>query len=89
MIEQAARSLVTIGVEPGDRVGILAPNRYEWLILQYATAAVGGVLVPVNPYGRRPEILHVLRNAGVRALLHAAEFRETDLSALVASVRED
>src|SRR3954469_10208113 len=45
----AARGLLARGVCAGDRVGIWAPNRYEWLIIQYATARIGAVLVTINP----------------------------------------
>src|SRR6185312_5790662 len=78
-----------LGVRPGDRVGLLAGSRYEWVVMQYATALAGGILVPLSPYGTVPEVRHVLRNAGVRALFHAARFRGTDLSSVVAAARAD
>jgi len=43
--EQVARGLLARGVRKGDRVGIWSPNRYEWVITQYATAAIGAILV--------------------------------------------
>src|SRR4051794_10670340 len=43
--DRAARALLALGVGRGDRVGIWAPNRYEWPVVQYATARVGAVLV--------------------------------------------
>src|SRR5258706_1179085 len=48
-VRQAARGLIARGVHKGDRVGIWAPNRYEWVVLQYATATVGAILVNINP----------------------------------------
>src|SRR2546421_10986436 len=47
--EEVARGLMARGVQKGDRVGIWAPNRYEWVIAQYATAATGAILVNINP----------------------------------------
>src|SRR5690349_20448903 len=44
-----ARALLDRGVGRGDRVGVWSPNRYEWVLLQYATARVGAVLVNINP----------------------------------------
>src|SRR2546430_1429081 len=44
-VEEAARGLLALGVEPRDRVGIWSPNRAEWAILQYATAKIGAILV--------------------------------------------
>src|SRR5262249_36076896 len=46
---QVARGLYALGVRPGDRVGIWSSNRYEWVVVQYATARLGAVLVNVNP----------------------------------------
>jgi fatty-acyl-CoA synthase len=87
--ERLAQALMATGVELGDRVGLLAPHRYEWLVLQYATALVGAILVPVNPQSTGSEVRHILRNAGVRVLLHAATLRNTDAAALVGAVRRD
>src|SRR5699024_1018892 len=51
-VDEAARACVAIGVRRGDRVGIWAPNRYEWTVTQFATAKVGAILVNINPaYG--------------------------------------
>ena len=48
-VEALAAGLVAAGVRKGDRVGIWAPNRWEWVILQYATADMGAILVNINP----------------------------------------
>src|SRR5579859_3055246 len=47
--ELIARGLMGRGVKAGDRVGIWSPNRYEWVLTQYATAAMGAILVNINP----------------------------------------
>jgi fatty-acyl-CoA synthase len=52
----AARGLLARGVRTGDRVGIWAPNRYEWLVIQYATARIGAVLVTINPAYKAAEL---------------------------------
>src|SRR4051812_14977164 len=49
LVGQAARALLARGVKTGDRVGIWSPNRYEWVVLQYATARIGAILVNINP----------------------------------------
>src|SRR5262249_1690426 len=46
---QMARELMGLGLAKGDRVGIWAPNRYEWVVVQYATARIGAILVNINP----------------------------------------
>src|SRR6516165_10349841 len=48
-VGRAARGLLSRGVRKGDRVGIWAPNRYEWVVIQYATARIGATLVNINP----------------------------------------
>ena len=54
--EVVARGLMARGVKKGDRVGIWSPNRYEWVIVQYATAAMGAILVNINPAYRTSEL---------------------------------
>ena len=76
-----ASGLLSLGLEPGDRVGIWAPNCAEWLIAQFATAKAGLVLVNINPAYRLSELEHVLRAVGCRALITAARFKTSDYMA--------
>jgi fatty-acyl-CoA synthase len=82
-----ARALLVRGVRKGDRVGIWSPNRHEWVILQYATARIGAILVNVNPAYRVHELEHVLRQAGVSTLVLAKRFRQADFVEMVREVR--
>jgi fatty-acyl-CoA synthase len=84
---RAARGLLARGVQKGDRVGIWSPNRYEWVIAQYATARIGAILVNVNPAYKAAELAHALLQSGTRVLLLARSFRETDYVALLEEVR--
>jgi fatty-acyl-CoA synthase len=74
-------------VEHGDRVGIWAPNCAEWVLVQYATAKVGAVLVNVNPAYRTHELAYALRQSGVRLLVSAPAFKTSDYVAMVEAVR--
>src|SRR5262245_15151339 len=47
--DRVARALLALGIRKGERVGIWSPNRFEWPVVQYATARVGVVLVNINP----------------------------------------
>jgi fatty-acyl-CoA synthase len=76
-VTAAARGLLALGVHKGDRVGIWAPNRWEWVVLQYAAARVGAILVNVNPAYKRAELEYVLTQSGVSVLFLAAGFRKT------------
>ncbi len=82
-VDQAARALIAHGVRKGDRVGIWAPNRFEWVVTQFATARVGAVLVTINPAYRAGELEHALRKAGVSLLVMARGFRGADYVAMV------
>ncbi|HTU32109.1 MAG TPA: AMP-binding protein, partial [Solirubrobacteraceae bacterium] len=48
-IDAIARGLIALGVQAGDRVGILADTRREWTLSSFAIGAAGGVIVPVYP----------------------------------------
>ncbi len=77
-VEQAARGLLALGIEAGDRVGIWSPNNAEWVTLQYATAKVGAILVNINPAYRTSELAYALGQSGVSTLVLAPRFRQAD-----------
>jgi fatty-acyl-CoA synthase len=85
---RCARGLIARGVRKGDRVGIWSPNRYEWVVLQFAAARVGAILVNVNPAYKTAELEYALRQSGVSLLLLARGFRQTDYVAMLAEVRD-
>jgi fatty-acyl-CoA synthase len=86
-IDLAARGLLARGVQKGDRVGIWAPNRYEWVVTQFATGRIGAILVTVNPAYKTTELEYALNKAGVSVLVLAAKFRKSDYVAMLAEVR--
>src|SRR5262245_17381859 len=67
-VTRAARGLLARGVHPGDRIGIWSPNRFEWVVLQYATARVGAILVNINPAYKALELEYCLNQSGVSLL---------------------
>ena len=82
-----ARALLFRGVKKGDRVGIWSPNRYEWVVVQYATARMGAVLVNVNPAYRLHELEYALNQSGVSTLVLARRFRQADYVEMVREVQ--
>jgi len=86
-VDLAARAFMAHGVRKGDRVGLWAPNRYEWVITQFATARIGAILVNVNPAYRAAELEYALRKAGVGLLVMARGFGQSDYVALLEEVR--
>ncbi len=85
--ELVARGLMARGVKTGDRVGIWSPNRFEWVVVQYATAAMGAILVNINPAYRTSELEYALNQSGVSFLILAAGFRQADYTAMLAEVK--
>src|SRR5215210_2533754 len=88
-VDRLARALLASGLEPGDRLGVWSPNRAEWVLVQYATAKAGIVLVNLNPAYRTSELEYALRQSGCRALIAAPAFKTSDYAAMIETVRGD
>ncbi len=85
--EQVAKALLATGLKKGDRVGIWSPNCYEWVLLQYATARVGLILVNINPAYRTHELEYVLNQSGISVLFSAKQFKTSNYVQMVQEVR--
>jgi fatty-acyl-CoA synthase len=84
---EAAKAMLAHGVQRGDRVAVWAPNRFEWNVLQFATARIGAILVCVNP-GYTPEgVEHALKLSGTGLLFSASSFEGKNFPAIVADAR--
>ncbi len=77
-VDNLAVGLMRLGLAPGDRIGIWAPNCAEWVLTQFATAKAGLILVNINPAYRHAELEHALNKVGCKALIMAPSFRSTD-----------
>jgi fatty-acyl-CoA synthase len=88
-VDRLARALLASGVRPGDRLGIWSPNCAEWVLLQYATARAGIVLVNINPAYRTSELSFALAQSGCRTLFAARAFKSSDYAAMVDEVRPE
>jgi fatty-acyl-CoA synthase len=86
-VSLVARGLIARGVGRGDRVGIWSPNRFEWVVVQYATARIGAILVNINPAYRTTELEYALGQSGVSFLILARGFRETDYVSMLGTVK--
>jgi fatty-acyl-CoA synthase len=76
-VDALAAGLLGLGLAPGDRVGIWAPNCAEWFVTQYATAKTGLILVNINPAYRRTEVEYALNKVGCKALIVAPEHKSS------------
>lgn len=88
-IDRVARGLMSLGIAAGDRVGIWAPNCAEWVLVQYATAKIGAILVNINPAYRTHELAYALNQSGIRTLICATAFKSSDYVAMASQVRPD
>lgn len=86
-VDAVAVGMLRSGIAKGDRVGIWAPNCWEWVLVQYATAKIGAILVNINPAYRSHELQYVLEQAGVRMLVSASAFKTSDYAQMIATVR--
>ncbi len=77
-VELIAAGLLALGLEPGERIGIWAPNCAEWVLLQFATAKAGFILVNINPAYRSHELEYTLNKVGCRALVLARAFKTSN-----------
>src|ERR1700692_4453273 len=77
-VDRLAAGLLTLGLEPGDRVGIWSPNNSEWVLTQFATAKAGLILVNINPSYRTTELEYALNKVGCKALILAERFKTSD-----------
>lgn len=84
-VDRVARALLGLGLRHGDHFGIWATNVPEWLLLQFATARIGVVLVTLNPAYRPAEVAQALAAADVKALALVDHFKSTDY---LAALRE-
>ena len=87
--EVFAAGLLELGLEPGDRIGLWSPNRVEWVVVQFAAAKAGLVLVNINPAYQSAELEHVLHAAGCKALVTAGRFKASDYVGMLADLLGD
>lgn len=84
--DRIARSLLALGLQPGDHFGVWATNVPQWVLLQFATARIGVVLVNVNPAYRAGELKYALQQSEVRGLALIDQFRTTNYTAILNEV---
>jgi fatty-acyl-CoA synthase len=88
-VDAVALGLLELGVTKGDRVGIWAPNCPEWVLVQYATARIGAILVNINPAYRTHELSFVIGQSGMRTIVAVDEFKGSSYADMIESSRAD
>jgi fatty-acyl-CoA synthase len=82
-VDRCARGLLALGIKKGERVGIWAPNRAEWVMTQFATSKIGAILVNINPAYRLHEVEYALTQSGCSTLVIAPSFKSSDYTAML------
>jgi fatty-acyl-CoA synthase len=77
-VDDLAAGLLSLGLEPGDRIGIWSPNNAEWALTQFATAKAGLILVNVNPAYRRAELEYAMNKVECKALVLAPALKTSN-----------
>jgi fatty-acyl-CoA synthase len=85
-VERVARGMLACGLEPGERIGIWAPNCIEWVLTMFGAARAGLILVNINPAYRTTELEFALRLVGCRALVYARRFKGSDYPEMLCSL---
>ncbi|QLL05940.1 AMP-binding protein [Mycobacterium vicinigordonae] len=88
-VRRLAAGLLRAGIATGDRIGVWAPNRWEWVLVQYAAAEIGAILVSINPAYRARELTYALRQSGVVMVIAAPGFKDADYAAMLAETAPD
>lgn len=87
--DKLATGLLSLGLHPGDRVGIWGPNSYEWYQTQMATAQAGFILVNVNPAYKSHELQYCINKVQIKALISARMFKTTDYYKILRELSDD
>lgn len=88
-VEEVAKSLMAYGIRKGDRVGIWSPNRVEWVLVQFATARVGAIMVNINPAYKVNDLKYALRQSRIDLLVASHYFRQTNYVEMLNLIRPE
>lgn len=88
-VEVVAKALMAHNIQRGDRVGIWSPNRYEWVIVQYATALMGAIMVNINPGYKLPGLRYALEQSRINLLIASSHFRKTNYIEMLEELHSD
>jgi fatty-acyl-CoA synthase len=85
-VDALAGGFLELGFSKGERIGVWAPNRSEWLLAQFATARIGVILVNINPAYRLFELEYALNKVGCKGLITARQFKTSDYTGMLLSL---
>ncbi|HAD03206.1 MAG: AMP-binding protein [Desulfuromonadales bacterium GWD2_61_12] len=86
LTDRVAKGLLKLGIKKGEHLAIWATNVPEWVILQFATAKIGAVLVTVNTSYKSAELEYILEQSDATTLFLVQGFKDTDYVETVGEV---
>jgi fatty-acyl-CoA synthase len=87
-VDRAAKGLIQIGIEPGDRVALWAPNIPEWIVALLALCKVGAIFVPVDPGADLRDLQYLLDQSESKAIILARGLEEDEYIDLILEARD-
>lgn len=88
-IDRAARGMIHLGIQKGNRVALWAPNAPEWVVTQIALSKIGAVLVPVDPGASKEDLRYILTQSESRAIILAMGVEESEYVEALLYLRDD
>ena len=85
-VDRVARSLIALGIQDGEHLALWATNVPQWVLLQFATARIGVVLVNINPAYRPFELEYVLKQSDSVALMLVEKFKTSDYFSMLGEI---
>jgi fatty-acyl-CoA synthase len=74
LANQLANALLKVGIKPGDKIALMSDNSLEFLIVNYAVAKCGALLVPINYRFKKDEVVYIIQNCQANAFFFSDEF---------------
>ncbi len=87
--DRLAAALIQSGYAPGDKVAVWGANHRQWILLEYAIAKAGLILVALNPLYKSRELIYALDTAQAKGIFHADIIRGERVAALIDDIAAD
>lgn len=89
LTDEIAKGLLSLHIQKGEHIGIFATNCPEWVILQFASAKIGAVLVTINPALKTSELKYILEQGDITTLFLTEYFKDQSMTGVLKSLQVD
>lgn len=84
---EIAKSLLSCEIVRGDRIGVWASNKLEWVLIQYAAHRIGAILVNLNPAYNTQELSYIIKETGMKMIVSDPSYRNNECSIMIAKAK--